>query len=330
VYATCLFCNRALGGNAVIEHFPVGARLAYDAAKGRLWVVCRQCERWNLTPIEERWEAIEDCERLFERSRLRVATDNVGLAKVADGTTLIRIGAPLRPEFAAWRYGDQFGRRRRRQMTIAGAGIVGLGALVAGSVSVGVGIGGFAWVMARAATAILKGNPGTRVATLPRGVGDPLVVLRGHLSETSLGAEGSDTLMIDVRHRGGRTRLVGGEAQRAAALLMPHVNRFGGSAAEVGTAVRELEDVGGSEAFLARIARAAHVTTRPPKKAPRRWSWGTDIPKAGLFGLPQPQRIALEMALHEESERRALGGELAELEQHWRQAEEIAAIADTL
>ncbi len=40
VYTTCLFCNGALGTNEVIEHFPVGRRLAFDSAKGRLWVVC--------------------------------------------------------------------------------------------------------------------------------------------------------------------------------------------------------------------------------------------------------------------------------------------------
>ena len=46
--------------------------------------------------------------------------------------------------------------------------------------------------------------------------------------------------------------------------------------------------------------------------------------------LPPEQRIALEMALHEEVERRAIQGELAELERAWREAEEIAGIADSL
>jgi hypothetical protein len=36
------------------------------------------------------------------------------------------------------------------------------------------------------------------------------------------------------------------------------------------------------------------------------------------------------MATHEESERRALEGELALLEAAWKEAEEIAAIADNL
>ncbi|MGH7467982.1 MAG: hypothetical protein ACRENP_08350 [Longimicrobiales bacterium] len=51
---------------------------------------------------------------------------------------------------------------------------------------------------------------------------------------------------------------------------------------------------------------------------------------SGLFGLSVPDRLALEMALHEEAELRALRGELAELERAWRDAEEIAAISDNM
>ena len=71
-----MFCKEPLGSNEVVvrpfrsaerlglidldevfsRHLdPVGRRLAFDPAKGRLWVVCRSCERWNLTPLEERW-----------------------------------------------------------------------------------------------------------------------------------------------------------------------------------------------------------------------------------------------------------------------------------
>jgi hypothetical protein len=112
VYSTCLHCHRALGTNEAIEHFPIGKRPAFDAVNGRLWVICPQCARWNLTPIEERWEAVEDAERLFREQRLRTQTDNIGLTRVSDGTDLIRIGKPLRPEFAAWRYGGVFRERR--------------------------------------------------------------------------------------------------------------------------------------------------------------------------------------------------------------------------
>src|SRR3989338_5244199 len=94
VYATCLFCNHHLGANEVLEVFPVGRRLAFDPSKGRLWVVCRHCERWNLSPFDERWEAIEACERLFQDARKRVSSDNIGLAKLDEGLELVRIGEP--------------------------------------------------------------------------------------------------------------------------------------------------------------------------------------------------------------------------------------------
>jgi hypothetical protein len=41
-------------------------------------------------------------------------------------------------------------------------------------------------------------------------------------------------------------------------------------------------------------------------------------------------RLALEMAAHEDNERRAMEGELAELAEAWREAEEIAEIADSM
>src|SRR3954470_4782480 len=144
MYTTCLFCHADLGTNEVIESFLVGRRLAFDAARGRLWVVCRKCERWNLTPIEERWEAIEECERSFSATKLRVSTDQVGLARLRDGLELVRIGEPQRPEMAAWRYGDQFGRRRRRQYMIGGGVVALAGAVIVAGPMLGIiGAGAF-------------------------------------------------------------------------------------------------------------------------------------------------------------------------------------------
>ena len=92
MYTRCIFCTKPLGTNEVIETFPVGRRLAFDAERGRLWVVCRKCERWNLTPLEERWEAVEACERIFRDTRVRFSTDNIGLARHPEGLTLVRVG----------------------------------------------------------------------------------------------------------------------------------------------------------------------------------------------------------------------------------------------
>ena len=84
MYSTCIFCHASLGANDAVEHFPVGRRLAFDAARGRLWAVCRKCERWNLSPLDERWEAIEECERLFGGTRLRVSTGNMFVPRGVD------------------------------------------------------------------------------------------------------------------------------------------------------------------------------------------------------------------------------------------------------
>ena len=101
MYQTCMFCNKPLGENPVVEAFPVGRRLVFDSERGRLWVVCRKCERWNLSPIEERWEAIDTCERLFSQIRLKASTEQVGMARHREGLELVRIGRPQRPEFAS-------------------------------------------------------------------------------------------------------------------------------------------------------------------------------------------------------------------------------------
>ncbi len=69
---------------------------------------------------------------------MRASTDNIGLARLHEGLELVRIGRPQRPEFAAWRYGDQFGRRRKRAI-LYGVG----GAIVGGAILFGGAWAGF-------------------------------------------------------------------------------------------------------------------------------------------------------------------------------------------
>ncbi len=344
MYATCLFCQKDLGRNETFETFPVGRRLAFDAAKGRLWVVCRHCERWNLSPLEERWEAIEEAERLYRDTRRRVATDNIGLAKMRDGTTIVRIGEPLRPEFAAWRYGDQFGRRRVRQIAIVGAGLGALGAVIAGGAMVGVGVGSFAWMIGNAGKGLVRGRSEQIVARIKGPNGNPMEVRRRHLLETSIERGETSPLAITLRYKNGQARFEGEQAMHVASRIIPAANRFGGSKKTVAEAVSKIENAGGSEQFLERIASMSRVLTRvgltdvgdwTPRGSGRRISrfvkknsannWNT-----GIFALDPVQRLALEMALHEEAERAALHGELASLEAAWREAEEIAGISDSL
>lgn len=333
MYSTCLFCNSDLGRNEALYDFPVGRRLAFDGRKGRLWVVCRRCERWNLTPLEERWEAIEQAERQFSSTRQRVSTEHIGLSRLPDGTELVRIGTPLRPEFAAWRYGDQFGRRRRRQMLVAGGGLGAFGALIAGGAVAGVSIAAFAGLIANGINSIVHGSPDQIVARLRTETAGTVAVRRRHLAETSLVRGADSYLALDLRFKGGETHVEGAEALRIVGNLMPHVNRFGAKPEIVRSAVATLDDSGGVEGYLERLSRYAPADTRvimkpnSRKRRPEQSGW-TQAYTSGLFGLRYTDRLALEMALHEEAELRALQGELHALERAWRDAEEIAAIAD--
>ncbi len=322
-----------MGHNESIEIFPVGKRLAFDAAKGRLWVVCPACERWNLSPLEERWEAIEAAERLYRDTRRRVSTENIGLARLPEGTTLVRIGEPERPEFAAWRYGDQFGRRRTRAMLAAGGGMAAIAAVVAGGAIAGVGVAGFGYLFMRAGQNLVYGSPESIVARIRTDNSGLVEVRRRHLAESSISAGPDGTLALDLRFKHGAAGFTGAEAERIASIVLPKVNRFGGGKTDVAQAVRLIEGIGDSERFLRDIGRrsegviksmTAGVSARKAK------SRQLEFTKYGLFSLPAPQRLAIEMALHEETERRALEGELAELERAWVDAEEVAGIADNL
>ncbi len=81
MFSTCIFCGGSLGRNEVVEEFPVGRRLAFDADRGRLWVLCAGCRRWNLSPLEERWEALESLERISRDTRARYSTGEISLVR---------------------------------------------------------------------------------------------------------------------------------------------------------------------------------------------------------------------------------------------------------
>ena len=326
MYATCLFCNHHLGTNQVLEVFPAGRRLAFDPSKGRLWVVCRRCERWNLSPFDERWEAIEACERLFRDARKRVSSDNIGLAKLDEGLELVRIGEPLRPEFAAWRYGDQFGRRRRRAILVGvGIGAVAGGIMIGGA-AVGIAGGGGYWIY-QVIDGLAKQYRRRRiVARVPTADGRRLIVRGSHLDRVTLTPDAQSTVgwNLHLTHSAGEAVLSDHHATRAAALIMPAVNRAGASRRNVQQAVREIESLRDPVEFLKTIA-AGPEQGRLDYRAYRRRS-----KHKGLIRLPVSTRLAVEMAVNEEHERIALEGELALLELAWQDAEEIAAIADSL
>jgi hypothetical protein len=336
MYSTCLFCHTELGANEAVEHFPVGRRLAFDAAKGRLWVVCRRCERWNLTPIEERWEAIEECERSYRDTKLRVSTDQIGLARLDEGLELVRIGKPLRPEFAAWRYGDQFGRRRRKTIIQGVAIAAGLATIPFLGPVAGISFGGFGGLIYNIGNLSYSLYSGRRVVARVRdGNGNVLRVGNAGARQTvMLKPTAREPWGLRIMHQGlgdqgqwwryqpnqPETELRGKDALRAAAQLLPALNATGASSRQVKDAV----------VLATEYADPSTVFDQAARLAATELSWNYFGKDATLARVPKDLRLALEMVSHEESERRALEGELYLLEEAWKDADEIAGISDDM
>lgn len=366
MYSTCLFCNSSLGANQQIAAFPVGHRLAYDPARGRLWVVCTRCGRWNLSPLEERWEAIDECERLFRGTRLRFSTDNIGLARVGEHLELVRIGPALLPEIASWRYGskiEQHVASTNGKRSAASNGLVRRGA-------------GLPRWLARRAAAALAGYATTvglsdeamlRLRTFRRGdavlartiddSGAPIVIRYAHLGGAELIRPDRDApWRLVVRHDGGIARLAEGAGLRTAGKMLASLNFGVATNAEVQHAIAKLDEAGDREGYFSRVASLAMRThwgrvpdapdegliepagssfaERIALQLANRSFWGRggtgSEETTPLFRLPSVDRLALEMASNEDIERRALEGELASLAEAWREAEEIARISDEL
>lgn len=359
MYTTCLFCNESLGTNDVIELFPVGRRLAFDAERGRLWVICVHCTRWNLSPIEERWEAIEDCERRFRATHLRYSTDNIGLAQLREGLELVRIGKALRPEVAAWRYGDVIQRRGSGRIIGIATGLVRRGLRAANDA--------VARVTRDDTPSLFADEPLTRLRlyrhrdrvldVLTDDHGNRSVIRWGHLDAAELiRPNPNEPWRLVVKHDRGLTIVAGDDGLRTAGKVLAALNAAGALPDDVRRATEKVEDAEDEDGYFSRIVALAMRTgwgrhpDAPLSSAPvsttssaaerlalhitNRSFWGrgsiTSEPSTLMLRLPLVDRLALEMAANEDTERRAMAGELLELERAWRDAEEVAAIADGL
>lgn len=357
MFSTCLFCHAALGVNESIAHFPVGRRLAFDGERGRLWALCPRCAQWNLAPIEERWEALEECERAYRDATRRVSTDNIALAQLRDGTELVRVGRPLLPEFAAWRYGRQFIRRSRGLFwrtqgvqAALGGGAMGAAAALGlmsastptifylagalGSQTLGM-FAAFALVHRShtAPNALLVEHEGALHGIGARDAGRAVVRydpdsgvqldLRLHAVRPGLALTGlTGHAVRRVRDRDPLDQhLEGAPAAELLARLLPVVNRAGATKLLVSEAVGRIERQQTPRVGTDRVMDLLAPRFMGDKRA--------------LFGDGEPlgrvshvNRLAAEMALHEEDERCAMAGELGALYARWEEAERIAAIVD--
>ncbi len=336
MYAHCHICRAELGANTVIPHMPVGRKLAYDAGKGRLWVVCPACAEWNLTPLEERWEAIEECEAIVASSPVRASTANIGLSR-SDGLELIRSGPALRDELANWRYGPRFDRRRRRARIMGAAAggvfVTGVGAaalmgmLAAGpAMALWAAAFGVVWLSGVGKSVSKQVGPDREVRivdTSGRRIRFTGVELGHVFLIRSQNPRKPVTLSVSVPSRDEPVILRREDALVALGTVLPRLNWDGASAHNVRAATSLVDQA--EERVRDGPASARSAATVWEWLAVN--NWPTDGTVAALHAIPL---LALEMAVSEELERLAMVGEASVLGTRWMEAETVAAISDDM
>jgi len=322
MYQRCLVCHTPFPPNESLEYFPLGNRVAYDPSKGRLWAICKDCKRWSLAPIEERWEALDELEKIVrDRGRLLSQTENIALLR-SGKLEIVRVGRANLAEQSWWRYGTELAKRRKKYKALTTAGAVGAGAAIWG----GMATGGLTFI---AAWILWDKLPGTipDAARWLRFGGD---VWRGRTKCPRCGytfrrvpyrkrgnlilshANEMEPTGMAYRcprcqdHREGGLHLHGREAEHTLRRVLAY-HHFEGASERVVTSATRLIQEAGSPTDLTRILLK-------------------DGKRLGSLG--RTGGIALEIAANEASEQRLLELELSELEAHWETEEELAAIID--
>ena len=310
MYRTCAFCNSKLDGDGGPSGLGVGRRLAFDEWKSRLWVICPKCSRWNLAPLDDRLERIEALARAAREGRVAAATEQVALIRW-QGYDFVRVGKPPRLEFATWRYGERLKARQREQLKfVVPLTVATVGLAVAVNVAAGGSVGVFVWNMPRMARWMYTGIVGRRAVGLVEPpicerCGSVMRLRAKHMAHARVVPDAKADLGLVLScpscHSDG-AMLIGPEAQAALRQGLTYLaltRRRGRERAE--DAARLVEGAGGPERLIRDVARR----------------------ELTLRSIAPDRRLALEMAVDEQAE-------VAGLERQWREAEEIAEIADGL
>jgi hypothetical protein len=307
MYTTCAFCNGKLDGDGGPSGLGVGRRLAFDEWKGRLWVICPRCSRWNLTPFDDRLERVEALARAASAGRLVASTEQIALVRW-ERYDLVRVGKPPRIELATWRYGERLrARARERAKVVIPLSLAAVGLGVVANVALGGGLGVVVWNLHNFTEQIYVTIVGRRPVTLVEPpacdrCGAVMLLRAKHVQHARLIAEARADLALLVscpacHHEG--ALLTGDDAAQVLRQGLTYLNATRSGRRRAVDAAREVDHAGGADQLLREISRR-DVTLRSLKSA---------------------RRLALEMAVDEQLEVQAL-------ERQWREAEELADIAD--
>lgn len=307
MYTTCAFCSATLDGDGGPSGLGVGRRLAFDEWKGRLWVICRSCARWNLTPFDDRLERIEALARTAQAGHVTAFTDEIALIRW-ERYELVRVGKPPRVELAHWRYGERLAQRARdRLKVVVPLTVAALGVGVAANVALGGGLGVVVLNLHNLAERVYLNIIGNRRIPL---VEPPACSRCGQLMELRAKHVQHARLVPETRadvavllscphcHSEGAV-VIGDAAARVLRQGLTYLNATRSGRRHAHEAASAVDQAGGAHELIRAVSRGERT----------------------LRALQPGRRLALEMALDEHTEAR-------ELERQWREAEELADIAD--
>lgn len=316
----CVFCRKPFPANETLVRLSGGRRLAYDPGRGRLWVVCGHCHRWNLHAVEDRLEALHELERgVRDRGHYLAGTANVSLFDLGD-LSVVRVGRAGLAEQAWWRYGRELHRRRRQFHSPASrltAYAYGALAYVGEALGLGDEDLSITWDDTPVAD-ILRWRRFGWAAWYGRAdcpfCGSTLRALRYDLSwwVQPMWKEGGELAVgvpcprCDPWTPEKVYLLQGTEAENALRRVLAYQHISGASEKTLRDAARAIEEQGDAEAYARAVGGG-----------------GTS-----LWSLGSVRSIALEIALNETVEERLLGLEVRALEAIWRREEEMARIID--
>lgn len=273
--------------------------------------------------MEERWEALEELEKLVrDRAKLLSKTDNIALMR-ADGLEVVRVGRANLTEEAWWRYGREFTKRREAYKKVTFAGSVTAGAIIWG----GWATGGIGWLGAW----LLWENAPDSVAAMARWFRFGSTAWSGEQRCSNCGFlirnlefKERNKAVLEPVHDGpgvvgiarrcpvcreikeGGLHLTGPEGEHAVRRMLAYQHHSGAAEKQVKAATRLIHEAGSPEDLTRIVVKNGRALS--------------DVQRTGA--------IALEIAANESVERRLLELELGELEAHWRREEELAGIID--
>jgi len=321
VYTRCLVCSTPFQANESLEYLTHGRRVAFDPQRGRLWIVCPSCKRWSLAPLGDRWEALEELEKLtVDEASLLSQTDNIALLR-ARKLEIVRVGRARLSEEAWWRYGRELRSRRESYKKLSLAGTAAAGAVaVGGWATGGMTLLGMWFLMGHAPDSLTNGARWLRFGSAAwRGrqacerCGHEFTAVKFR-DRGSLGLFASERGGVELVYRcprcgvyrDGGLHLQGEEAEHALRRVLAYHHFEGASERRVKSASRLIQEAG-----------TAQDLTRIVVKDGKR-----------LGALQRTGAIALEIAANESAEQHLLELELAELEARWKKEEELAGIID--